>query len=142
VINLDQDFPGAESVFAIANTPLFLVRKLRADPAVQELARENTEEEILSALRAAVRNEPQSARDYVVPYVYLIALAIKNNTAALRKAIEIRPPYADWYDYIANYLVQSSTPTVRNTLIFPPNIAPVSTTKSSTPFQRSTIHFS
>jgi hypothetical protein len=117
---VDQiDLRAAESAFAVANTPLFLMRKLRSDPAVALLARNRRGEELLKSLRDIARTEPNDLLEFVLPYIYLIALSLKQDLPHLREAAQITQPYADWYKYIGDYLVQSTHPTARIAISFP-----------------------
>ena len=54
----DVDLTNAQKVFAIANTPLFLVRKLLSDPVVLELSRRFSGTELLDALRSSASEQP------------------------------------------------------------------------------------
>jgi len=112
------DTQTAEAALAVANTPLFLLRKLRADPIVASLARDRNAEELLSSLREISQKEPQTLQDLVLAYVYLVSLSLKENLSNLHAAAAI-PIQAEWYRYIANYLAQSAEPTVRVNLTFP-----------------------
>ena len=104
-MTLEQvDLRLAESSFAVANTPMFLIRKLRADPAVQELGSSHRSEEILRAIEAAVGTKPRTLLDAVRPYVYLVALSFDRDVSYLVRASQIRAPYFDWYEYIAQVL--------------------------------------
>ena len=69
----EEDLTNAARVFAVANTLLFLVRKLRFDPLVQELGRRFSGTELLDALRSSVAEDPKNLEGAVRPYVYLVA---------------------------------------------------------------------
>jgi hypothetical protein len=114
----EVELRGAESAFAVANTPLFLMRKLRSDPTIALLARKRRGEELLASLRDIAGKEPQDPREFVLPYVYLVALSLKQDLSHLREAATIAQPYADWYRYIGDYLVQSTIPTETKTILF------------------------
>jgi hypothetical protein len=116
------DLQSAKAAFAVANTPLFLMRKLRSDPAIALLARNRRGEEFLDALRDIAQREPTDLDELVLPYVYLVALSLKDDLSLLKEATQITQPYADWYQYIGNYLVQSTHPTMRKTVLFPHQI--------------------
>lgn len=107
----------AASDYAVANTPLFLIRKLREDPVVHEISNSFRDEEILAAFRQAVEVEPQTAEDYVRPYVFLVALALKPRDICLRAAAQV--PHMekwDWLEYVQRVLVASYVPTISETL--------------------------
>ncbi len=106
------DLSHAASTYAVANTPLFLVRKLREDPAVSEIAKLFSGDQILAALQLTVQDKPTDLFDYVRPYVYLVALSMKETDTYLRKAMELPNTRKwDWFNYVALALLQTYTPT-------------------------------
>lgn len=109
-------YRNAASALMLANTPLFLLRKLKADSLTMELARTLSDDEIISELMAAVRDKPTDIDEAVRPYVYLVALSFKGNASSLKRAVDLDAPYAEWFKYLANYLSQSLFPTSRQTV--------------------------
>jgi hypothetical protein len=124
---------NAEAAFVLANTPLFLLRKLRSDPVVRDMALNLSDDELISALRAAVSQRPTDIREAVLPYLYLVALSIKGNVATLKQAVEIDAPHAQWFKYIGGYLLQSFSPSTTQTvsILMPKVILPQPSTSSS-----------
>ena len=104
------DLTEATQAFAVANTPLFLVRKLRADEAVRSLAREFGEQELLEGLRLSIAEQPTDLTSAVRPYAFLVALSLKLQADGIKKAAEISAPNWEWFDYISNYLITSFHP--------------------------------
>jgi hypothetical protein len=104
------DLTEATQAFAVANTPLFLVRKLRADEAVRSLARELGEQELLEGLRLSIAEQPRDLTSAVRPYALLVALSLKLQADGIKKAAEISAPNWEWFDYISNYLSTSFHP--------------------------------
>ena len=86
----DVRLPLAEQAFAVANTPLFLLRKLRSDPAVLEIARVAQPKAILSALKKSLRRKPKTLSDAVSPYVYLVALSMTRDLGWMEEAARTR----------------------------------------------------
>jgi hypothetical protein len=127
----DHNYRNAEAAFVVANTPLFLLRKLRSDPVVRTIAFDLSDDEIISALRAAVRQKPTDIREAVLPYVYLVALSIKGKFASLKQAVDIDAPHAEWFKYIGNYLLQSFTPSTSQTVVLPKITLPQPSISSS-----------
>jgi hypothetical protein len=109
-------YRNAASALLLANTPLFLLRKLQSDSAVAETARNLTDDGIMRALKMSAQQQPTGISEEVLPYVYLVALSLKGNRALLKQAADIDVPYAEWFKYIANYLVKSGTPTSTKTV--------------------------
>jgi hypothetical protein len=102
-INLAQ----ACRTFAVANTPLFLLRKLRSDPAISEIARRFSADEILDAIRDAVERDPAELLHAVRPYAYVVALSKKPQDKELREASRISAPKWGWFSFIASVLIDS-----------------------------------
>jgi hypothetical protein len=101
-------------VFLLANTPLFVVRKLKADPFVLQMAQRHGSHEIMQSLMVSLSKKPTSLKQAVLPYVYLVALAIKPDLQALNVARRLDGQHHDWYNYVANALFQM-TPSVSAT---------------------------
>ena len=102
-MNLD----GAQGIFAAANTPLFLLRKLRADPDVQRINSDCDAEDILEVLNSAVLHKPQTLEDMVRPYAYLVALSLNQTKSYLERGAKIPAPYHVWFQYIAEVLIKT-----------------------------------
>jgi len=73
--NLSQmKFEAAEKIFAVSNTPSFLVRKLRDDDSVRAVAENFSGLQILSEIKKAAKKKPKTLGDCTRPYVLLVAL--------------------------------------------------------------------
>lgn len=105
------DLTEAVEIFAVANTPNFLIRKLRDNPAVRLIHSTFKGNEILQALKTAVSQEPRTLLDSVRPYVYLVALSFNPNISYLKRAAIIATPHFDWFAYAGNVLIKSYQPT-------------------------------
>src|SRR4051812_21469407 len=68
------DLSDAEFALAVANTPLFLLRKLREDEASRNIAIALPEAEIFRRMKQRLARKPKDLRERVEPYVYLVAL--------------------------------------------------------------------
>ena len=108
---MSENLSGATMSFAISNTPLFLVSRLRADPAVGDVSRWPSRR-ILSALRRSLKKRPTNLESAVRPYVYLVALAQKQDAVALQEAAGYEPGHAPWYIDICDFLARTMSPTV------------------------------
>lgn len=107
----------AQQAFAVANTPLFLVRKLRTDPEVHDIARALEGPELLDLLRASLASTPPSLRETVIPYVLLVSLSFKDDASFLKAALSIPRGYEnDWFDYVLQALLQTYRPTAFSTV--------------------------
>lgn len=99
--NTSIDFSQTITSLVLANTPLFLVRKLVKDPAVQKLFHEVGPEIILSQLKTAVEKEPQDISEKAIIYASLIALSFSKDIKFLLAASKLSAPHLDWFEYIA-----------------------------------------
>jgi hypothetical protein len=98
---------AADRAFATANTPLFLVRKLRADNATASIAASNSSREIFQELRAVLSTKATDFRTSVMPYVLLVALSLKSDNELLNKTADLPAPNHSWFKYCSEYLIES-----------------------------------
>jgi hypothetical protein len=109
----DIDLSNAYRVYAISNTPIFLIKQLKADAATNEIARNFSGEQIISALRDLVGTEPTDSLDFVRPYVYLVSLSKISDIQYLRAAANIEGTAVwDWFRYIQQYLLETYSPVI------------------------------
>ena len=111
-INLTE----AGQIFAFANTPLFLIRKLQGCQAVSE-AKAADKEDLVEALEKALTKEQATLADSVRPFVYLAALATKGDTRLLQKAAELPAAGWDWYHVIAQLIIETYQPVTSESII-------------------------
>jgi hypothetical protein len=114
------DLSRAASDLLVANSPMFLLRKLATDAAVQTLAKETPTPVLLKALAQGLQRKPRSPRSSVLPYAILVALSQKGDFSALTEARKRRAPFHRWYSYLAAMLAQDAQATSFNALDFPP----------------------
>lgn len=135
----DIDIREAVQVYALANTPLYLIRKLKEDANIQSLSRQFSGEELLTALEGSLRKNPQTLEDYVRPYSYLVALALLPKDTYLRDAAKL-PNAAkwEWYPYVQSVLMETFTPTQRLTIQAKPRIGSLGL-GTTTPTKREVI---
>jgi hypothetical protein len=138
-MTLNVDLAGAERIYAVSNVPLFLLRKLQADPVTREISLSHSTEQILTQLKTSVQSKPRSLREAVEPYVLLVALAKKRDLDALKKVGAINALYHDWFSYIADILVQTFNPTEITSLNIPGQIHAPSIANTSTASTRRLI---
>jgi hypothetical protein len=125
------DFTAASLALAVANTPSFLIRKLKSDPGVKFIADSYSDEQILNELRATPNADPAEPLNAVRPYAYLTALWMKPRPDALRIAAELETSRWRWYSVIASFLLDTYSP-ISSQTVQAPHIAKWSATPSST----------
>lgn len=131
------DLAQASQVYAVANTPLFLVRKLQADPSIRSVADTFSGEEIVEGLRSILDAEPTTTNEAVRPYALLIALWFKPEIEHLQMAAGLQSEIYSWYEYIARALLSTFSP-VKGGLIEVPTqfTAPSASNESTAPVER------
>jgi hypothetical protein len=139
----DFDLTQPSLIFQLANTPLFLARKLHADPEVRAIADNCSTEEILAALKTSISAESTTAVEAVRPYVLLVALWFKPDIDGLQEAVGMSAPDLNWYTYIGNALMISFSPVQTQSIRTPGrlhfssvtdiNLSPVQTQSIQTP---------
>jgi hypothetical protein len=107
-----EQLSGARSIFAVANTPLFLVRKLRFDSATQTLGNFYSSVDLFDSLVSAVSKRPTDINEAVLPYVYLVALSMRPDAGVFLKRASSISPVSDyeWFGHISGYLAQAYDP--------------------------------
>jgi hypothetical protein len=105
---------SAQEAVLVANTPSFLLDRLRRDVAVQTVAANLTGKETVSALRGALDPAPQSVLGIVAAYVYLVALSYSDpQDVELWKEIdELDLSNLEWGDAIRRLISAESVPTI------------------------------
>jgi hypothetical protein len=82
----------------------------------------------------------------VLPYVYLVAISLKENFALLKQAVDVDAPHSRWFKYIGAFLIQSFTPTSRQAIAIalphPTIAAKLSSAETKIPTSRQTVSVS
>jgi hypothetical protein len=102
------DLSGPESSYVVANTPMYLIRKIRNDDSVALVSRSLSPDQILDAYKEAVQQEPKTLRDFVVPHVCLVALSRSKTVEQLRASTRIKHRLEyKWLDFVQRYLLDT-----------------------------------
>jgi hypothetical protein len=137
-INLDE----AKRAFVVANTPLYLARRLQQDSNVRKLS-DLSGDELLKLYTEAVTRSPVALDELVIPYVCLAALSLQGDLRPLKMTTGIRPaPGYKWLDYIQQVLIQSYNPTSNKTFAAPRAIDLGLSTQSHAPIRKIVFHAS
>jgi hypothetical protein len=105
---------NAESSFVIANTPSFLLRRLREDKASYQLSQSMSDRDLLATFTAAISEKPETMRDQITPYLILVALSLKTDVKFLRDAKTLAAGATTsykWLDACAQILIEEFRPT-------------------------------
>lgn len=133
----DFDLTQAGQSYAVANTPLFLMRKLQFDPEVRAIGDTRSAQEILEALTQAINAVPTSPAEAVRPYAFLVALSQQSEIEPLHQAGSLAAPLYDWFGYIAGILIETFSPVQSEIIQLPGQLAaPPVSVKTTTPANR------
>ncbi|HTQ59586.1 MAG TPA: hypothetical protein VMI32_05155 [Candidatus Solibacter sp.] len=132
----DIDISEAAQSLAVANTPYFLLRKLKTDPAVREISERFSQDEILDGLRTALEADPTESVNAVRPYVYLAALSQKPSPEALKAATTLQADKWEWYLLIAASFLETYFSISRQTFRAEPIILSSARPTSTVPASR------
>ena len=102
----------AERFVAVANTPIFLARRLREDPAAKRAHEFHGAQAIYSALEGIVARQPATLADAAEVYLYLVALSFDNDLSWLRRTCSLPSPHIKWYQAVGDYLLAVATSTL------------------------------
>ncbi|MER8734361.1 hypothetical protein NKH28_32010 [Mesorhizobium sp. M1227] len=108
----DFDLRNAVTAFVVANTPLFLLRKLQSEESLIRQINESTSERaLISKLKAALRTKPKNLHSAVRPYVYLVALANREAFMALKQFAGHHYEAYPWFEYLTDVILQTGQTT-------------------------------
>jgi hypothetical protein len=105
--------PSAKEAVLIANTPSFLLDRLRKDIAVQYVLDSMTPPEIVSALREALARPAKEAADLVPRYVYLTALSTVDpqDQEVWKQIVSLDLSQLEWGEAIRRLIRAEAVPT-------------------------------
>lgn len=107
------DTPSANETVLFANSPSFLLNRLRKDNSVAYVADTLKTEEIIDAL-AAYSALPKDPTDIVKAYIFLLALSLKENLPSFRdQLLAIELSRLQWGDQIRQQILREAIPTIR-----------------------------
>jgi hypothetical protein len=113
----------AELAFATANTPLYLLRKLRSSMSVKKIAAVKTSFQIYRSLSAALKRKPDTFRESVLPFVLLVSLSIKfDGRKYLVESAGLPSPYHPWFRYCCDNLVMGAKSATTESIKFKGNV--------------------
>jgi hypothetical protein len=117
------DLSSVEDAYLVANTPHYLLRRLRGNPIVRTLTQSLSPEELASAYRASVHKSPDSFRELVVPYICIVAIATTGRMDLLKEleGVSINSGYK-WLRQIVEIVIETFRPTITKELRISPTL--------------------
>jgi hypothetical protein len=90
------DLGNANEAVLVANTPSYLLERLRKDNSVARIAQSLSTSAILATLRESSGTDPQRVQDVVQRYIYLVAAAMKDPSEVWPGLSEINLKKLQW----------------------------------------------
>jgi hypothetical protein len=106
------DLREAEKFVAVANTPIFLARRLRESFALQQALKLHGAEKIFGALKNISTRKPADLKQAAEVYFYLVALSLDSDASWLYRARALPSHHIKWFESIADYLISIAKPTI------------------------------
>lgn len=110
----DANLTSAAQVYAISNTPIFLMRRLQEDPTIFDLSR-FPGEQIAEEFRLAIAKPPSTLLDFVKPYAFLAALSKLPTIEFLKKIDVENVEHWRWLAYAKQILLTTYSPPISMT---------------------------
>jgi len=114
----ENKFIFAAQANLVANTPLFLLKKLQQDESVLAFSQKHSAEEILAELEK-VYQDPDLSINSVLPHILLVALSMNDDRTYLKRASNLGNRKFRWYREIANLLIKDQITKIDSTINFP-----------------------
>jgi len=105
----------AASILAVANTPLFVVRKLRERPDILTLALSMDIADIAEKLKKSAGSSPRNVRESAAPYLYATLLSMRGDARSIASVLRVNPSYR-WFGNIAEFLIKTTVSTSRKSI--------------------------
>jgi hypothetical protein len=105
--------PSVKEAVLIANTPSFLLDRLRRDVSVQTVASNMSGAEIVTALRNTLAHAPDDVIEIVLAYIYLVALSSSDpqDGELWKQILSVDLSNLDWGSAIRALMSAESVPT-------------------------------
>ena len=118
--------PSAKEAVLVANTPSFLLDRLRRDVAVQNVMDNMSVMEVLHALRQGLSNPPSDVIELVPLYVYLAALSNidPQKTDLWKEFLSLDLSKLEWGDAIRARICADAIPTTTLDFTLPAPLHP------------------
>lgn len=116
--------PSAMEAVLVANTPSFLLDRLRKDIGVQTIANSMTGDQIVTVLTELLKRPSTDAVQVVTAYVYLVALSWSDpqdeNVWRLISSLDLT--HLEWGNAIRQLMLAEAVPTTTQTFRLAANL--------------------
>lgn len=107
---LEKSADALQSYFVFANTPAYLFRHYRRNPAVQVLGSQCRVEELVAEIES-LKDEPPTVDVAVRLYALLVAITLSADPAARDTVRALSCPSLSWFEDIKRIFLASGMPT-------------------------------
>jgi hypothetical protein len=113
--------PTAKETVLVANTPTFLLDRLRRDSAVQYVLASMKPPEIVNCLQSRLDNPLTDATKLVILYVLLVALSATDpaDQETWRRINALDLSHLEWGEVLKRLIRADAIPTTVSSIIFP-----------------------
>ena len=111
-----EKFDGCRRIYLAANTPSFLIRRMRTERAVIDLHLKSATDALLDELRTAVAGPINSFDDKVRPMILLASLSFKGDPTIFSEFEDFSGQR--WVSSVAKFLKRFVRPTYKSQIDF------------------------
>jgi hypothetical protein len=126
------DLRDAVTTVAVANTPVFLARRLRENSSLKLAYTTHGSAKIFAALEGISKKNLTDIEDVTEVYFYIVALSLDSDLSWLNRLKGFTFPYVKWTREIIEYLLSIVKSTTIKEMTAPSMIAAVSLEKITT----------
>lgn len=130
------DLQNLLAIYAYANTPSYLYRRMRADQSLINLARSIDPKELIQLYNDHIKKDQRPIEDTVIGYSLLVTITLLNNHKLASSLLqEINPKLLEWGERIRQIYESEATPNSIQIIQIPfepPQINKESKTETST----------
>jgi hypothetical protein len=108
------------NIYLVANTPIFLIRRLQADSSVFALAQLCSASDLYDGIVTSLTRSPENSIEAVRPFAFLVALRIQNCPELFYRAAELPAPHLPWFSTVARMLGVTFLPNANVTMTVTP----------------------
>jgi len=117
MINLDEkQFDGCRRIYLAANTPSFIVRKMRLERSVVNLHIKFTKDHLIEMLRNSLSSEINDFNDKVRPMILMAALSFKGDPKIFEEFEDVDE--RRWVGAVSKFLRKFVKPTIQSNFEF------------------------
>lgn len=119
-------------LYIVANTPMFIYRRFRRLPILQQLAERHSAADLVAAYNEHGGAPNRSVDDIVRAYAALVALSYAEYRSAREAAKDLRPGLLTWTDHILDAVFALNRPLSTTLLVIAPRLAGPTSSPSAT----------